>query len=106
MTPLPWQNPNPTALKKLEHAGEALELSIFDVTGPYGLSAFVIAENGQEAIDALVRRQDSPWGRLGVWEDQCQAEYMGQTQVPRRQWAYLLANMQSPNGLILAKSRD
>jgi hypothetical protein len=105
MNPLPWQNPNPS-LKKLESSDETLGLSLYDVTGPYGFSAYVIADSGQDAIDALVRRPDSLWGRLGVWDEQCQAEYLGQTQVPRKQWSYMLADMQNPHGLILSKSQD
>lgn len=111
MNPLPWQflpktdcmnNPNDKP-----ETSNTINLSLFDVTGPYLLSAYVLAYSGQNAIDALTRSPDSLWGKIGVWDEQCQAEYIGQTLVPKKNWFYLLANMadtESPRGLILSKA--
>ena len=94
MSKLPWQTDAVTeTFRSSFEDSEALNLSLFSVTGPYALSAFVIADSGQEAIDALVRRPESPWGRLEVYHDQCQAEYLGQTHVPKRQWTHMLAEI-------------
>lgn len=111
MNPLPWQEmPNISYMKPETETTEksnSLNLSLFDVTGPFGLSAYVLSNTGQDAIDALTRSPDSPWGKMGVWDEHCQAEYVGQTMVPKKNWFYLLANMadtESPRGLILSKA--
>jgi hypothetical protein len=103
MKRLPWQTD--VVEKHTPREGE-LNLSLYLVSGPYALEAYVIANSGQEAIDALVRLPESVWGRLEVYSDQCQAEYLGQTHVPKRQWTHMLADMDSPSGLILSKALD
>ncbi len=107
MNPLPWQvgpKLDYSALIPEAEKSNTLNLSLFDVTGPFNLSAYVMARNGQDAIDALTRSPDSLWGKIGVFDDQCQAEYIGQTMVPKKNWFYLLANMDCPPGLIISKS--
>jgi hypothetical protein len=106
MNQLPWQKiPTPNS-EQLELKDGILNLSLYNVTGPYGMSSYVISDSGQDAIDVLVRRHDSLWGKLGIWDEQCQAEYIGQTQVPKRQWSYMLADLDTPYGLIISKSQD
>jgi len=118
MKALPWQEwPKPDYMNEKSNTmkvepetfekSNTLNLSLFDVTGPYNLSAYVLAYSGQNAIDALTHHPDSPWAKIGVWDEQCQAEYIGQTLVPKKNWFYLLANMgdtDSPHGLIMSKA--
>jgi len=106
MKPLPWQQPDymPSPSEPEMEKSNMLNLSLFEVTGPFHLSAYVLAHTGQDAIDALTRSPDSPWGKLGAWDEHCQAEYIGQTMVPKKNWFYLLANMDGQRGLIMSKS--
>lgn len=80
-----------------------VELGLYHVTGPYQLASFVLAKTGQDAILALTHGE-SPWAQARIFDDQCQAEYIGQRVLPRRLWNHFLAEIESPFGLTLQKS--
>ena len=79
-------------------------LGLYHVTGPYQLEAFAVAKTGQEAIMALTHGESAQWARARVFDDQCQAEYVGQGVLPRKLWNHFLAEIESPFGLVLQKA--
>jgi len=102
--PLPWAKLPAASIGTVPPEQRELQLSLYHVTGPYMLSAYVVATDGGDAIASLTYGDTTPWSKLGVWPDQCQAESLAQTAVLKREWTHLLADLGSPHGLAFQKA--
>lgn len=102
--PLPWSKLPSNPIGTVPPEQRELSLGLYHVTGPYSLSAYVVAATGGDAISSLTHGDETPWAKLGVWPDQCQAEYLAQTAVLRREWTHLMADLRSPFGLAFQKA--
>lgn len=101
---LPWGGVSNDDIPKQQTDESQVELGLYHVTGPYQLAAYVLAKTGQDAILALTHGEEAQWSRARVFDDQCQAEYIGQRVLPRKLWHHFLAEIESPFGLTLQKS--
>jgi hypothetical protein len=101
---LPWGGPTERPAIVSQTCENGVELGLYHVTGPYQLAAYVLAKTGQDATLALTHGEHALWSSARVFDDQCQAEYIGQRVLPRSLWNHFLADIESPFGLVIREA--
>lgn len=101
---LPWADLSKAPPSDLQVPPGHIQQSLYQVCGPWGLKAYVLASSGHAALEAACVTPSSMWEAYGVTSDLCSAELMGHTSLPKREWSHLLADIDSPVGLVIKPS--